>query len=565
MAKFTALLSAMAEVQNRQYSNTFDDKKYGTVNIHLDLGQTYPRLGLPDNSYIPGIETAINTSDYNQLRSQTNYQEGPKKDMTRYLAAFGCPPVFSTEVDPRYPLVSPMRDHEYGRIYGKTILSNPSLLSLCPGSVKYLSSAMSEGGKNARQALYDAVMNVAGEGTPLADKISKDNGGALSGKLFTFTGEYQDYISIVNVLCRVCAYMLGFGTGKEKGVSQDQLDRSKSLWNPNKPYIYADYGYLTSTQTYKTNSNDLSPWAETQAAWYANVNSSDNDDTWVNFFITHQGTSLREEASVSVDESILEGAVGKGNELANNLAFLFGQDIGANMDNTSFNDDLAAILNVGDNGSFLGDVTKLLTNYLKGGKLVLPKMVGNFNYEKSLSCTLKLTAVYGDKEAIFTRCLVPIAHLIAMTIPKQIADNMYTFPFVCKAFQRGWFNSDLAVINNLSITRGGEDNTAWTVDGLATEYEVSFDIVPLVNNMMVTSSKNPFLFIKNEALIDYLGCVCGLDTRADVYKSELARYMIQNRLFDIPMNVGRTITQMLANAVTPFHRATDLKSIITRR
>lgn len=548
MAKvYDALATEAAKFRQQPSIGVFDGKSYSSVNIFRDLGQTYPRLGLPDNSWIPGIETTSNVNDIS-VKNNSKYPEA-QRDMSRYLAAFGTPPVFDPTVDPRYPLNANLRDNEYGRVYGNTILSNPTLLSLCPGSVTYLSSLAS---KDDRENLFNMVLEAAGKSTPLGQKISGEEGGALSGKLFSFKAAYPEYISIVNLLCRTCALMLG-------------LDK-KSIWNPNKYYKDADYGYLTSSAAYKSKSNEKNPWAETMSAIYTNFNSSAHDDAWVNFFITHQGTSLREDASVTTGESELEKAVGQGNVLANNLSFLFGRNIGGDMNgSSSLEDDLASILDVGDNGSFLGDVTKLLKNYLKGGKLIIPKMIENFNYEKSLSCTLKLTSIYGDKEAIFTRCLVPIAFLLAMVIPKQIADNMYTFPFVVKAFQRGWFNSDLAVITNLSITKGGQDDTAWTVDGLATEYEVSFDIVPLVQNLMVTSANNPFLFMKNEALIDYLGCMCGLDTRADFYKGGIALQMIKNKIFDIPMNIQRSVSSWAADSVTNIFRALDVGNIFKRR
>ena len=53
-----------------------------------------------------------------------------------------------------------------------------------------------------------------------------------------------------------------------------------------------------------------------------------------------------------------------------------------------------------------------------------------------------------------------------MATPKQLSSNMYTYPFLCRIFQRGNVNMDLAYISSLDFSRGGSENTSWTVDGL---------------------------------------------------------------------------------------------------
>ena len=102
---------------------------------------------------------------------------------------------------------------------------------------------------------------------------------------------------------------------------------------------------------------------------------------------------------------------------------------------------------------------------------------------------------------------------------------------------------DLAFINSLEFSRGGSDGTCWTVDGLPTEVIASFNITPLYSNMMVTSAQNPFLFIGNTAMLEYLGTMVGLDLKANnlSMKSEIARNILKNDLFDIPTNVARGI------------------------
>ena len=160
-------------------------------------------------------------------------------------------------------------------------------------------------------------------------------------------------------------------------------------------------------------------------------------------------------------------------------------------------------------------IFELGSNFLKGGKLVLPKMVGNSHYSKSINVNMRFSSPYGNRYSIFMRCIVPICHLWALALPRQLSDNMYSYPFLIRANQVGCFHCDLGVITGLSIQRGGSDETAWTVDGLPTEYDVSFQIQPLVDDLMITGSNHPGLFCKNENLLDYLGTYCGFDLLAN--------------------------------------------------
>ena len=105
-------------------------------------------------------------------------------------------------------------------------------------------------------------------------------------------------------------------------------------------------------------------------------------------------------------------------------------------------------------------------------------------------------------------------------------------------------NKDLAFISNLDLVRGGSDNTSWTVDGLATEITARFTITPLYSNMMVTSSRNPFLYMGNTALIEYLGKLCGLDMKVNnlQVKTKLANQLLANYVMDTPSTFARGLT-----------------------
>ena len=132
---------------------------------------------------------------------------------------------------------------------------------------------------------------------------------------------------------------------------------------------------------------------------------------------------------------------------------------------------------------------------------------------------------------------------MAIAYPKQISESMYTYPFLCRVSQKGWFNTDLAVISNLRVSRGGNDDTSWTINGLATEYTATFDITPLYCSLMTSSADHPFLFLKNTALMEYLCTMCGVDMKVNNFqaKVDMAMTAISGSFKDMPTNMARGI------------------------
>ena len=92
---------------------------------------------------------------------------------------------------------------------------------------------------------------------------------------------------------------------------------------------------------------------------------------------------------------------------------------------------------------------------------------------------MKLVSPSGDKLSIFFNILVPLFHVLALTLPRQHnADaNGYVSPFLIRAYYKGMFNIDLGLITSMSINKGSEGE--WTKDGLCTVMEISFEIEDL--------------------------------------------------------------------------------------
>lgn len=460
--------------------------------------------GAKENEDVAPNDTIYGTSssDYNKL-------------LFKYIRAFGSPPRFTKYVDPIY---NHSIGYGTGRAMGNTWYSDPAILSICPGTVDYLPGFSKDDKDKFWQRVSDGM---TGDIKALAEA---DRNIDLNGKLYAFKSSYKSYMNVVNALARTAANFLGIGNVK------DIIYQSKV------PLNKFDYGYWTDPNKAKSAK---SIFAEAKTS----LGSAVSDSSYIHFFINESGVSMSDSFTTDSGKSWLENLFDSEGELstaAQNIQFLFGGAI-----NPEAETDIATILQEARSDSaFLGSMATMASNYLKGGRLVFPRMITGMEYEKSIQVQLSFTSVYGDKRSIFKYTILPALHLLAIASPLQLSDNMYTYPYLVRVYQRGNVNCDLAFINHLEFRRGGTDNTSWTVDGLPTEITASFSITPLYSNMMVTSARNPFLYMQNTALLEYLGTMCGLDLKAnnlDV-KVALAKQLLSNYVSDIPTNMARGIT-----------------------
>lgn len=446
--------------------------------------------------------------------------------LLRYLHAFGSPPRFTEEVDPYYGLTND--EIQTGRVMMSTWYSQPSILSLCPGTVDYLPGFS----KKKKDQFFNRIKSSLGS---LAGAAEKDNEMDSNGQLYAFKSSYKKFINVVNLLARTVSLMLGIG------------DVTNLFYGTNQPLKSFDYGYYT-TATGSAKAGGL--FAELQRS----VSTAVSDNHYIHFFVNHSGASVTENISTTSGASYLEkqfGSDSQFSELAQNLQFLFGGAI-----TPEAQSDIDMIMSEARSQSeLIGGMATIANNYLKGGRLVFPKMITGMDYSKAMSVELKFTSIYGDKRSIFKYVILPCLYLLAMATPLQMSSNMYTYPFLVRASNPGNFNSDLAFLQKLDLSRGGDDGTCWTADGLPTEIIARFDVVPLYSNLMVSSATTPFLFMKNTSLLEYLGNMCGVDLKLNNLdaKSDIAFSLIKNRVFDIPTNIARSVVDSkIVNEVRKF-------------
>lgn len=486
------------------------------------------------------VGTDADVLDKANKEAPTGNDEGSYNELIRkYTRAFGSPSRFPSRIDPNYGSSTDAP----GRIIEQTWLTDSSILSLCPGKVDYLPGFH----KSEKSLFWSKVKgDLKGYGSAVWKNARRDKKMDLNGQLYAFKSAYKDYINIVNPMCRTAANMMGIGNlsaadlfaGSTSGISINTFD-------------YAFYtGHCKSKK-----AGGL--FAMTEKA----LNTAVSDNSYIHFYTNHPGTVASESITTESGKSWLEEQVSGGSGLdmaARNIEFLLGGF--ATIPSEAKNDLMKVLDESRDESELLGGFATIAKNYLQGGRLVFPKMITGMNYEKTIKCELCFRSIYGDKRSIFKFVIVPCIHLLAMATPKQLSSNMYTYPFLVRAYQRGNINMDLAFMNSLEFSRGGSDGTCWTVDGLPTEVIATFNITPLYSNMMVTSASNPFLFLGNTAMMEYLGTMVGLDLKANnlAAKSQIAKNVISNAIFDIPTNLARGIVDTkIMNEIRKFTSITN--------
>ena len=471
--------------------------------------------------------TNYNPMGYSAEKRYLGTEEYYKENMSKLNYCFGTPPKFNMDIDIQY-----VSDVGIGRVLSQTYYANPTILSICPGKVKMFPHLFN---KSERDSLFNAIYEAAGTGdASVLQKLNSDkNSDILNGSLYEFSQDTEDYAKRVNLLCRACAVLLDIGNERMPYTSTKLVNFDYAYWSIRKKY---------SPSTGKVQNVFTDFWK----GGFEALTSGITDQNYVHFLISTENTSVDESVNTSTEPSFLENMLSSVNNISNQLSYLSGVGFNNQMD---AKDNVNNILNgvIGENGW-----TKLVDNVLSGGKLKIPKIVSDTDYSQGISCSLTFISPYGNPKSVFLWCIVPICHLLAFALPKQLSDSMYSYPYLLKVNQKGWFNSNLAVMTSIKVSRGGSDNTSWSSEGLATEWTVNFDITPLYSQLTLPSTDHPFLFMKNDGLIDYLGNMCGFDLKAnnlDV-KRRLIGNFIANKFTGIPNDIQRWSSDKVSNAVS---------------
>ena len=469
-----------------------------------------------------------NSQGYKSYQVDEDSRSSLLADMTMTSRIFGGPFIYTDAVDPKLSLSGTGNKEVMGRMTAQRIMHDPTVISLCPGKVKFSTGLGSDGSSK----IMNYVQNGGGLDNLTEDAFKNDK------MLFTFKQDYSNYMNYVNLIAGAMACYMKIGdenvylpsndgTAKDSGIKFANMDWRK--------YQIVNENPASRKNILETITDDL---ISTQR--------------YIHFY-GQNNSQYSEDMSTSTRQSNIESQVnsGFGGGELRDATFLAG--FSSDASTQSLIDSLFNTSGLGRNTA-LGQVLNLAGDYLKGGHMVFPQMIDDSSFGKSISLSFKFVSPYGDPKSCFMNCYLPLAYLMAMSLPRQLGANTYTYPFLVKVYSKGWMNCEMGVVTSFRVQRGGQEDTQWTSDTLTTEIDVSMDVTPLYNSLMVTKTSNAVNFFKNTGLQEYLGTVCGVDMKGDIGKIQmnLARMIGGHLVRDIPANIAGVVNDWFADKIKSF-------------
>lgn len=477
---------------------------------------------------------------------------------------FGAPYQFRKSEDIRNPSGC---DHELGLSFLESV-SESAFISVIPGAPLFLPDLDDQAKENYFLSFESMLKGIDKESDMVGNKISSvitegvlKNDPNVDIKYFTFRQDYTHFMQYMNTLCWMFAGFLLLSGDHVPGTYDSTYgDFNWARWHMSNAFgcrpadvqgVDAGGGVGATRDDIAKTGADISKSAE--EAW-ANIGAVfdgtqsiadattgivdagktimenfDMTDYYTSFFI-NPNISYSETFSNQTKESMLAGVLSGASDMAKEISFLLASgmpesNMAESQAKLAENVNKAAGMFGGGNSSVIGRVLHSASTVISGANIVFPQMWASSEYSRSFNVEISLKSPYGTKEAIFKDIIVPMCFWIALATPKQNTVNTYSAPFLCRFFVPGFCASDLAIVESLNITKGG-DGTAWTIDGLPLEVNLQISLKDLYTAMMLSmvndcSPLDAYNFLWNNSLIDYITVGSGLDIRKSEWATKL--------------------------------------------
>lgn len=250
---------------------------------------------------------------------------------------------------------------------------------------------------------------------------------------------------------------------------------------------------------------------------------------------------LTEGASFAVFNVDFTGSVGESfsNNVTNHpLENMFNAASGKTRIFNELASPLKAIPGVSDIIGIMGDVAATfvstatfglanpLIGLLYGVNVSLPKIweSSSANLPRA-NYKIKLISPYGNAYSQLFNIYLPLAMLLAASLPRSTGNSTHIGPFLCQLFDRGRINISLGMVENITITRG-TSNLAFTKAGHANAIDVEISIANLDEVIALDITSNGVLMrffddipsLADSPLENYLNAITAVDVYQQIYK-----------------------------------------------
>lgn len=432
-------------------------------------------------------------------------------------------------------------DGELGATFMEMMAEAP-ILSIIPGKANFLPDLTDDQKKEFVESMNETLKEMNNRFTQNAQDMLDSKNADM--RYFEFQSDHTTYIRYVNTLCQMNAIMMGLGDEYVPG-HEGQGEQYKFKYYDWSGFRLSNYmaGRSTSALLQGNESGPIQK-LETFSDYVANamaqkegiidkgmaaISSLNLTEYYVDFYI-NPSIGYSESFSNQTKESMVSSMVSGMGDMAKELQFLMGagavtQD--GNMLNTiskasaEMGDSASKLL--GSNSGFIKRVMGSASAILSGSNIFFPELWAGSDFSRSYNVEIDLKTPYGNKKNIFLDLFVPMWHWIALVAPRQSTINSYTAPFIVRAYIPGMFSSEMSIVENLTITKGG-DGSAWSVDGYPLEIKLSISLKDLYNTFamsMISDLKSAYDMLWNNALIDYVSVQSGLDMKLSEFAKKI--------------------------------------------
>lgn len=451
------------------------------------------------------------------------------------IGIHGMPFQFLGSVDPRIPdtnngtLKCDNGSFGIGNLYAEKIVARMPLLFLIPCKQKFMDGFTNE----EKSAAVNALLS--------------GNGGALnierSGRYYSIEFDYGTYYNHVNMMCAQLAYFMNVQDEIIPTASDGKQKIRNIDWSKQKNSSFASHFYSGDKSVVfyidgADNITDNFSNSTTESSLASTINSFSDQAKEIKFLLG--SNSVLGKAAENVGDLIGEAA----SSLGGGIADFFASGM------------LADIMNTG------------VSTIINGGKLIFPKIWADSSFDRSYNFEVKLRSPDHDNLSIFLNIMVPLVHLLALTLPKAMDEkgiidpNGYISPYFCKAYMKGMFNIDMGLITNMTVSKGA--TAQWNDNGVPTQIDVSFTIEDLYSGLYLTAKEGDSgalaqklaAVVSNTAMMDYLSNLGGLNVGGSEVnrRQKVFNALIGGSVKNLPANLWRDFDVGLNNILAGAYR-----------
>lgn len=147
---------------------------------------------------------------------------------------------------------------------------------------------------------------------------------------------------------------------------------------------------------------------------------------------------------------------------------------------------------IGTVNEFSYGLANVVSSLLGGGYADIPKKWDDSDFSfPSVNYSMTLVSPYGNPISQLQNIYIPLAMILAGSLPLQAGKSSYTSPFLCSIFNKGVQDVRLGMITNVSITRG-ITNLPFSRTKRMLSCEVNFTITDLSTRLVAPINSSPW-------------------------------------------------------------------------